>query len=249
MPRSSRSSGGRSFGGKSSFFSRPAASSTSRNTPAPVAPSPPPAPRPAGSAVGGIGSTIAEGMAFGTGSAIAHRAVDGVMGPRTIVHETVASPAPAAGSATMATSNSLGGSDACNNHVKAFQDCLNTSGSDISKCQFYMDMLSECRKNSDYDALDDDDSGYGKEEESALRGRSRLFLEPVANLTDIAPEDGSRLFDVTPHQQNDSTDACHSLKLTKNLKSNRTAAKERLEVSDGLTGRNVGLTATRMPER
>ena len=30
----------------------------------------------------GIGSTIAQGMAFGTGSAVAHRAVDSVMGPR-----------------------------------------------------------------------------------------------------------------------------------------------------------------------
>ena len=29
------------------------------------------------------------GMAFGTGSAVAHRAVDAVMGPRTIQHEAV----------------------------------------------------------------------------------------------------------------------------------------------------------------
>ncbi|KAJ7968321.1 Cox19-like CHCH family protein [Quillaja saponaria] len=98
-------------------------------------------------------------MAFGTGSAVAHRAVDSVMGPRTIQHETVvsesaAAPAPAA--------NSF--SDACGVHTKAFQDilkrakqikweedrgeCLISSGNDISKCQFYMDMLSECRRNS-----------------------------------------------------------------------------------------------------
>ncbi|GKC85962.1 hypothetical protein Tco_1141679, partial [Tanacetum coccineum] len=25
--------------------------------------------------------------------------------------------------------------------------CINSSGSDISKCQFYMNMLSECRKS------------------------------------------------------------------------------------------------------
>ncbi|XP_076954827.1 uncharacterized protein LOC143629437 [Bidens hawaiensis] len=86
---------------------------------------------------------IAEGMAFGTGSAIAHRAADAIMGPRIIKHETV----PAAGpEAAAATTSSY--SDACGMHYKAFQDCINSSGSDISKCQFYMDMLSECRKGS-----------------------------------------------------------------------------------------------------
>lgn len=59
------------------------------------------------------------GMAFGTGSAVAHRAVDAVMGPRTIQHETVVSEAAAAAPAP--TSNSFGG-DACNVHSKAFQD-------------------------------------------------------------------------------------------------------------------------------
>ncbi|KAL8541770.1 hypothetical protein ACS0TY_002868 [Phlomoides rotata] len=112
MPR--RSSGGRS--------ARPA--------PRPAARSPPPqkvnhAPPPAvqsssgGSMLGGIGSTIAQGMAFGTGSAVAHRAVDSVMGPRTIQHETVGSEAAAA---PASAAPSMGGSDACGMHFKAFQD-------------------------------------------------------------------------------------------------------------------------------
>lgn len=120
-----------------------------RNPPQTVNQAPPPAPVQSGgggSILGGIGSTIAQGMAFGTGSAVAHRAVDAVMGPRTIQHETVASEAAAAAPAP--TANTLGGSDACNGHNKAFQDCLNNYGNDISKCQFYMDMLFECRKNS-----------------------------------------------------------------------------------------------------
>ncbi|XWS63075.1 hypothetical protein CRYUN_Cryun06bG0065500 [Craigia yunnanensis] len=100
-----------------------------------------------GSMLGGIGSTIAQGMAFGTGSAVAHRAVDAVMGPRTIQHETVVSEAAGA-LAPAATSNSFAGADACSIHSKAFQECLNSYGNEISKCQFYMDMLSECRKNS-----------------------------------------------------------------------------------------------------
>ncbi|MBA0614065.1 hypothetical protein Godav_014398, partial [Gossypium davidsonii] len=130
--------------------------------PQPAQYAPPPAPAQSGSGgslLGGIGSTIAQGMAFGTGSAVAHRAVDAVMGPRTIQHETVVSEAAAA------PANSFTGSDACSIHSKAFQDlayylyllnqgfgtyslCLNSYGNEISKCQFYMDMLSECRKNS-----------------------------------------------------------------------------------------------------
>lgn len=81
-------------------------------------------------------------MAFGTGSSIARRAVDAVMGPRTIKHETVAS-GPAAVSASP-----VGSGGSCEIQSKAFADCVDNFGSDISKCQFYMDMLSECRKNS-----------------------------------------------------------------------------------------------------
>ncbi|ESR36888.1 hypothetical protein WN944_029443 [Citrus x changshan-huyou] len=135
MPR--RSSGGRSA-------PRPAARSP---PPKPVHHAPPPAPaQSGGSMLGGIGSTIAQGMAFGTGSAVAHRAVDAVVGPRTIQHETVVS--EAAASAPASGTNSFASADACGIHSKAFQDCINNFGNDISKCQFYMDMLAECRKNS-----------------------------------------------------------------------------------------------------
>ncbi|KAF6149147.1 hypothetical protein GIB67_026003 [Kingdonia uniflora] len=136
MPR--RSSGGRSA---------PRRPGPVRNPPQPVSHAPPPAPVQGGggSMLGGMGSMIAQGMAFGGGSAVTHRAVDAVMGPRTIQHETVASEATAAPAANM---NSIGGSDVCNIHSKAFQDCLNNYGTDISKCQFYLDMLSGCRRNS-----------------------------------------------------------------------------------------------------
>ncbi|CAJ1936153.1 unnamed protein product [Sphenostylis stenocarpa] len=114
----------------------------SRPAPQPAHHAPPPAQvqTGGGSILGGLGSTIAQGMAFGTGSAVAHRAVDSIMGPRTIQHETVVTEAAA-------PANTFGG-DACNVHTKAFQECINSYGNDISKCQFYMDMLAECRKNS-----------------------------------------------------------------------------------------------------
>ncbi|CAL2278100.1 unnamed protein product [Prunus armeniaca] len=86
------------------------------------------------------------GIGFGTESAVAYRVVDVLMGPRTIQHEIVVSEAAAAALAPI--SSSMTGSDACSNHSKAFQDCVNHFGSDISKCQFYMDMLSECKKKS-----------------------------------------------------------------------------------------------------
>lgn len=66
-------------------------------------------------------SLCVTGMAFGTGSAVAHRAVDAVMGPRTIQHETAVSEAAAA-AAPAPTTSSFAGSDACNIHSKAFQD-------------------------------------------------------------------------------------------------------------------------------
>ncbi|EEF35037.1 uncharacterized protein LOC8280348 [Ricinus communis] len=92
--------------------------------------------------MGGFGAAVVDGMALGTGSALAHRAVDAVMGPRVIQHETVAS-APAASHA-----QSTSDGDACGGQSKALQDCLNNHGSDISKCQFYMDMWQECRRSS-----------------------------------------------------------------------------------------------------
>ncbi|CAI9777157.1 unnamed protein product [Fraxinus pennsylvanica] len=144
-----RRSSGRSSGGRSWSAPRPAASTP---RPAPVqAPAPPPAPLRSAPVGGGLGSVVAEGMAFGGGSAIAHRAVDSILGPRTIRHESVAfsDPAPAPSPAAEATTmNTTGGSDACGVQSKAFQDCLNYHASDISKCQFYLDVLSECRKGS-----------------------------------------------------------------------------------------------------
>lgn len=110
---------------------------------------PPPAPMQSsggGSMLGGIASTIAEGMAFGTGSAIAHRAVDAVMGPRVVQHEHTSVPSPAA--VPMASPVSSVGGGSCAQQAKAFEDCITGNASDVSKCQFYVDMLNECKKNT-----------------------------------------------------------------------------------------------------
>lgn len=128
--------------------SRPAPRPVARRAPppAPVHQAHPPAVPQQGSGGGGmlsgIGSTIAQGMAFGTGSAVAHRAVDSIMGPRTVVHEQ-ADGAAAGGAMAQPVA-----ADACVNQSKAFQDCVTANNSDIGKCQFYVDMLTECRRSS-----------------------------------------------------------------------------------------------------
>lgn len=54
---------------------------------------------------------------------VAHRAVDAVMGPRVIHHETISSSAPAATPAPAPASNTGGlGSNACGGQFKALQD-------------------------------------------------------------------------------------------------------------------------------
>ncbi|GKC05751.1 hypothetical protein Tco_0997361 [Tanacetum coccineum] len=70
--------------------------------------------------VGYMVDTVADGFIWSTGNAMAHRAMDAIIGPRTIQIENVPAAAPAA-------------------------QCINRN--DISKCQLYMDMLSECRKS------------------------------------------------------------------------------------------------------
>ncbi|KAJ9166451.1 hypothetical protein P3X46_021203 [Hevea brasiliensis] len=131
MARRSRSSGG-SSGSRPTTARRP-------NPPQPAAPAPPPAPVHGanGSMMGGFGAAVVDGLAFGTGGAVAHRAVDAVLGPRVVHHETAATP--------VQNTNNYG--DVCGGQSKALQDCLNNYGSDISKCQFYMDMLQACRRS------------------------------------------------------------------------------------------------------
>lgn len=66
-------------------------------------------------------------MAFGTGSAMAHRAVDGLMGPRTVTHEHVTSDGQTLAPNTSPQVATVGTTNACVNQAKAFQDVHNFS--------------------------------------------------------------------------------------------------------------------------
>ncbi|KAE8715573.1 glutamine amidotransferase [Hibiscus syriacus] len=96
----------------------------------------------------GFGATIVDGIGWGVGTAMAHRAADAIVGPRVIKHETVASSEPAASTAPAPNTKNLVNSDACGGQSKALSDSLTNYGNDISKCQFYIDMLKECRRSS-----------------------------------------------------------------------------------------------------
>jgi len=90
-----------------------------------------------GGMMGGLGGMVAQGMAIGTGSAIAHTAVDGVMSSMGMGRHSNSAPA--------AAPVQQEAPDACSNQNKAFQDCLTGSGGDIARCQFYFDTLNQCR--------------------------------------------------------------------------------------------------------
>lgn len=79
---------------------------------------------------------------MGTGSAIAHRAVDSLMGPRTVVHEhqTAAAPAPAP-AAPVTSEGPCGGS------VKAFAECMSRYNGDMGACQEYFNAMQQCKVN------------------------------------------------------------------------------------------------------
>ncbi|PUZ68073.1 hypothetical protein GQ55_3G485900 [Panicum hallii var. hallii] len=91
-----------------------------------------------GSALGHVASAITDGWLWGAGSAMAHGAMDAVLGPRKfeIEHTTAAHLQAAVAAAP-------GGP--CDIHAQAFQDVLH-DGSDISRCQFYVDVLNDRRR-------------------------------------------------------------------------------------------------------
>jgi len=93
-----------------------------------------------GGMMSGIMGSVVSGMAFGTGSALAGRALDSVMGGRQVEHVHTNAPEAAAPAAAAAPT---GGS--CGNETQMFQDCVKNTGGDIAPCQSYMDMMTKCK--------------------------------------------------------------------------------------------------------
>jgi hypothetical protein len=100
----------------------------------------------------GLAGTVMSGMAFGTGSAVAHRAVDAIAGPREVkhVHEGGDGDAAPGQSAAPMSSNSNAGP--CGDEFEDFQRCSKENNNDISSCRFFYDVLSQCQDNSKNDS-------------------------------------------------------------------------------------------------
>ncbi|EFJ51343.1 hypothetical protein VOLCADRAFT_103588 [Volvox carteri f. nagariensis] len=132
------------------WFSRPAPqpAAPQHAAPPPMAAPPSAGPPVAASSGGGIMSgligTVVQGAALGTGTAIAHRAVDAVLGPRTVVHEHQGAPAPAAPVAAAAPP----AEGPCAGQVKAFGDCMSKNSGDMAACQWYFDAMQQCKLSS-----------------------------------------------------------------------------------------------------
>lgn len=93
----------------------------------------------------GLIGSVVQGAAMGTGSAIAHRAVDSFMGPREtrVVHEHQG--APAAAPAPMSPESSSDGP--CGDSTKHFTECMTRNNGDMGACQNYFDAMQACRRN------------------------------------------------------------------------------------------------------
>ncbi|KXZ41786.1 hypothetical protein GPECTOR_284g756 [Gonium pectorale] len=99
-----------------------------------------------GGIMSGLIGTVVQGAALGTGSALANRAVDAVMGPRTVVHEHVHEGAPAPAPAAPAAYNAPPTDGPCGGQVKAFADCMSKHNGDMGACQWYFDMMQQCTR-------------------------------------------------------------------------------------------------------
>merc|ERR1712071_43193 len=98
-----------------------------------------------GGMLAGMGSTIVQGMAFGTGSAIAHRAVGAVAGSMGGGSEEAPQNEP---SAPMEQSYGQPGMQMCSDDKQMFFECLQMNKGDQQSCQFLYDALKECKQNS-----------------------------------------------------------------------------------------------------
>eukprot|EP00510_Aplanochytrium_minuta_P001853 CAMPEP_0184013364 /NCGR_PEP_ID=MMETSP0954-20121128/4971_1 /TAXON_ID=627963 /ORGANISM="Aplanochytrium sp, Strain PBS07" /LENGTH=169 /DNA_ID=CAMNT_0026293543 /DNA_START=388 /DNA_END=894 /DNA_ORIENTATION=- len=155
--RSARSGG--LFGKKAAPASAPAprrAPPAPTRAPPPARSPPPPAPSAptpmapqqssGGGMLSGLGGMVAQGMAIGTGSALAHQAVNSVMGGSSSSHSAapVESSQPVAQSAPTPVSNA---NDTCSLNQNDLYQCLQEQNGNASACQYYFDALKQCQDN------------------------------------------------------------------------------------------------------
>lgn len=91
----------------------------------------------------GLGSTMAQGFAFGTGSALAREAVGSIFGGGSSSSSApAAAPAPATAAPAPTPSYTAG---PCEVDQKAFQSCLQQNPNNASVCDHYFTALQACQ--------------------------------------------------------------------------------------------------------
>jgi len=96
----------------------------------------------------GLASTVAQGMAFGTGSAIAHRAVGAVAGSfgGSGDAEVPEQTSQQMGYEQQQPSSLASAGAACMEDKQMFYECLQMNKGDQSGCQFLYDALKTCQR-------------------------------------------------------------------------------------------------------
>ena len=97
----------------------------------------------------GIGSTIAQGMAFGTGSAIAHQAVGAVVGSMSGGGGSEAAPQPVEQANPQYQQQQMQQQGACGQDKQMFFECLQVNRGDQQACSFLYEQLQTCQRNTD----------------------------------------------------------------------------------------------------
>eukprot|EP01031_Cornospumella_fuschlensis_P032065 gene32065-38777_t len=146
MPRSSSRSSSRPAPAPARRAPAPAPAPAARAPPPPAAPAqhaPPssmmsPAPQ-GGGMLAGLGATMAQGFAFGTGSAVARNVVNSVMGGGS----SSSQPAPAVAPPAAVPETNYSGP--CGMDQKAFMECLQQNQNNASSCDFYFNALQACQ--------------------------------------------------------------------------------------------------------
>jgi hypothetical protein len=91
-------------------------------------------------------------MAFGTGSAIAHRAVGAVAG--SMSGGDAAAPAPRAApeyaAGAMPNNNAMMKPDVCMQDRQIYYDCIRDNRDDQAVCSFLLEQLKSCQQNQMY---------------------------------------------------------------------------------------------------
>jgi hypothetical protein len=98
----------------------------------------------------GIGSTIAQGMAFGTGSAMAHQAVGAAVGAMSGggggAQESQAQPQEVVGGDYNQMQNQQQQSQGpCSDDKQMFFECLQAAKGDQQACSFLYEQLQQCK--------------------------------------------------------------------------------------------------------